>query len=190
MKIKEFNESEEIRKHTKSCLLNTYGINTCHQFAVNCIEKAKNIEDFKRIFFEEADDKVKLSQGYAELSKEDILHWYRVRDMFSESTKLFKLSSDAGGVLVGREPFYTVINNGYGDGSTRVAIFCGEQTKNFNSHMMNFSQMLTGEFDIHACDTSNHIVVATLKGKWLAYNCEGLVAFEGYKGSEIIVYNE
>lgn len=190
MKIKEFDESTELRKKTKLCLMNTSDGNNCYKFAIDCIERAKNIEDFRKIFFEEADDKVKLSKGYAELSKEDILHWHRVRDMFSEATKLFKLTSDAGGVLIGREPFYTIINNGYRDGRTRVALFSGDEAKNFNNHMMNFSQMLIGEFDVHACDTSNHVIVATLKGKWLVYNYEGLVAFEGSKDSEVIIHTE
>lgn len=48
-------------------------------------------------------------------------HWYRIRELFGD--RCFKTASDVGSLLVGNEEFQVLIPNGYGDGTTRVAVF-------------------------------------------------------------------
>lgn len=134
-------------------------------------EAADNLSDFKEAVFE--DERLRLTQAYAELSKEDDDHWCRVREMFGD--RCFKTISDIGGVKVGNDTFFVVINNEIGDGTTRVAVF--HKGSDFNDNMMNFSgTTLKGKFNVYDYDCGNTPILE-LNGNYLVYCYQGLVAF-------------
>jgi hypothetical protein len=138
---------------------------------------AADLEAFKKAVL--ADDVLKLSQGYAELSKDCEGHWHRVREMFGERT--FRTVSDAGSVRVFMENgFAILIGNGYGDGYTRVAVFEGDDAKNFNDNMMRYTGTdVVGSCSISASDCED-ITTKFLDGSYRVYAYEGLVAFVEY----------
>lgn len=120
-----------------------------------------------------SDERLTLTKAFAELSKEVDGHWYRVRQMFGE--KCFKTDSDAGSVKVGNGAFSTLINNGAGDGTTRVAVFAKGDA--FNADMMAYAGItLDGNFSIYDYDCGGDPIVA-LDGKYSVYRYDGLVAF-------------
>lgn len=134
-------------------------------------KNAENLDAFKAAVFE--DSRLKTTQAYAELSKEDADHWYRVREMFG--ARCIKTTSDAGGVKVGNEIFAANIENGIGDGTTRLAVFAkGDE---FNENMMRYSGItLKGKFSIYDYDCGG-VAIEELDGNYAVYNYDGLVAF-------------
>jgi hypothetical protein len=137
-------------------------------------DAAENLDAFRNAVFQ--DESLKMSQAYAELSKESDDHWYRVREMLGK--RVFKTDSDAGSVrVIAGENALILIPNRYGDGITRCAVFEGEDSKNFNSGMMYDTGIcLEGEFSISSYDCEN-IPVKCISGKYAVYNYEGMVAF-------------
>lgn len=157
-----------LKEFTIRCLTNPWGeadIISEHWRA------AADLDAFKAAVF--ADDCLKTTQAYAELSKETEGHWYRVRKMFGD--KCFKTISDVGSVKVGNESFSLCVNNGRGDGITRVAVFA--KGDDFNQHMMHYSCVtVSGKCHIYDYDCGN-TPAAELDGNYFVYYYEGLVAF-------------
>jgi hypothetical protein len=143
--------------------------------AVNeLLEKAENTEDFYKLIL--ADERMRKTQAYARLSKALPHHWYRIRDMFGD--KQFKTYSDVGGLKIGNENFSMIIPNGYGDGTTRVAIFEERYIENeFNDMMLKFFTSVKGKFNIYGYDCGNE-VVKTLEGDYNIYYGDGFIAFQ------------
>ena len=131
------------------------------------------------------DETVKMSQAYAEASKqmEDSKHWFRLRAMLGD--KVFKTISDASGVLVGNEGAQFLILNNHGDGETRVAIV---EEGDWNNHMARYCGTISGsDLCVYTRDCpqdwkaspwrSNHIA-KRLCGVYDIYVFSGIVIFE------------
>lgn len=171
--MKENIEKSNLKLHTVRCLLNEEfkAYKGSKDIILSYWEKADTLDEFRSLVL--TDERLMNNQGYAELSKESDNHWYRVRKMFGD--KCFKTSSDAGSVKIGTENFTLNISNGYGDGTTRVAVF--PKGELFNNDMMNFNgTALHGEFNIYSYDCGTEIE-KTLNGDYFVYVYEGLVAF-------------
>jgi hypothetical protein len=133
------------------------------------LENSKSTDDFyKKIL---TDDRLKMHQGYAELSKAMPRHWDRVKSMFGD--KQFKASSDAGGLKIGNENFDILIPNRLGDGTTIVAIF--DDPREFNSHMLDYFTSIYGTFNIYDYDCGNE-VLKTISGRYGVYCNSGFIA--------------
>lgn len=134
-------------------------------------EAAEDVDAFTEAVLNDA--QLEHTQAYAVLSRETPGHWYRVRGMFGN--KCLRTASDAGSVKIGNGLFSTLIPNGMGDGTTRIAIF--EKNEAFNENMMNFSGISAhGEFSIYDYDCSG-VPIVELKGSYNVYTYDGMVAF-------------
>ena len=121
---------------------------------------------------------MRYTQIAAELSKRERpdAHWYRIRRLFGD--RQFKTISDAGGLKIGNDSFCVIVPNRHGDGVTRVSVFHrGELPHNVLFNMMNYFTMVSGSFNIYACDCLDEVEM-TLSGKFHVYNYDGLIAFE------------
>lgn len=108
-----------------------------------------------------------------ESKRDSAWDWYRIREMFGD--KCFKTDSDAGGVLVGNEEFNLIVPNGYGDGTTRIAVF--HRDDKFDASLMKYFVGLNGKFNIYSHDCSFDLIEETLEGEFAVYYYDGLVAF-------------
>ena len=78
MNLTKLEKTKEIKSFTVRCLFNKQS--EYYECIKSYWEKAKNIKEFKNFIF--SDSTLKMTQGYAELSKEDDKHWYRIREIF------------------------------------------------------------------------------------------------------------
>lgn len=86
----------------------------------------------------------------------------------------FETSSDIGGVAVGNEQFCMNLNNGYGDGTTKVFVFNTNRIPSGIKDFLVFNDCLGGKFNIYEEDISVYCkekskVLCTLKGYYGAY---------------------
>ena len=93
--------------------------------------------------------------------------------------RAFKTSSDAGSVKIGIANMTILIPNGYGDGTSRVAIF--ENPKDFNNCMMSYFTTVSGENMVIYNYDCGDTPAATISGRYAIYYYEGLVAFVACK---------
>lgn len=95
--------------------------------------------------------------------------------------KKFRTSSDIGGVLVGTKDFGVALENGYGDGTTRVYIYdCEDEFRKDAYGGWSFNKSLTGTFNIYCDDCSDRRdedIIATLNGRYAVYYRSAEVAF-------------
>lgn len=167
--MKEKIENSGLKEFTVKCLTNHWDEKT--EIIKAYWDAADDLEAFKAAVF--SDDRLKATQAYAELSKEDDGHWYRVREMFGG--KCFKTFSDAGGIKVGCDAFSMTIGNGIGDGTTRVAVFTKDDA--FNANMMRYSGIsVNGKFSVYDYDCGDTPIIE-LNGNFFVYTYDGLVAF-------------
>lgn len=105
--------------------------------------------------------------------------WYKIRENFGD--RCFITMSDVGCVRVGNDDFSVLIPNGYGDGTTRVAVF--ENGNDFTAEdIMRFTGIsVTGKCNIFYYDCGGDTVAREINGNYLVYAYEGLVAFVKYK---------
>lgn len=155
-------------------------------------ESCRNYDEFeKRVLNKECP----LNGIYSAISmygKDRKNHWYRIRELFGD--RCFKTASDVGSLLVGNEEFQVLIPNGYGDGTTRVAVF-NKTDSDFDVNsdydvafrimpdMMDSGPCLYGEFNIYPYDCCNPTVdepCKTLEGRYWTYYYDGLIAFVEY----------
>ena len=171
MNLKDIETTLEIRDFTKRCLFDESNPKT--KIFKKYWEEAKTIAEFKKKVF--ADTSLKLSQGYAELSRECEDHLCRVSEMFEQ--RQFKTGSDRGSVMIGNDDFQILIPNNYGDGITRVAIF---EEYEFNAEMMEYNPTIviaTKAMYVYADDCNTTCLAAVLKpGMYFTYSYEGMVA--------------
>jgi hypothetical protein len=138
---------------------------------------SKDLSDFTARVL--SDSRLKITQGYAELSKEVSGHWERVRRMLGDD-RVFKTMSDVGAVRVVSKDHSVsmLIPNSHGDGITRCAIISKNDSNDFNRDMMKFSGIsIEGEFEITNSDCGEITPVRSLNGTYFVYVYDGLVAF-------------
>lgn len=155
---------------------------------LNLYKACKNYAEFERKILSK---KCGLNVIYSMVSlygKDRENHWYRVRELFGNHC--FKTASDVGSLLVGNEEFQVLIPNGYGDGTTRVAVFNKSDSDHsiasrIMSDMMDSHRgpYLHGKFNIYPYDCCNPTVdkpCRTIKGNYFTYYYDGLIAFVEY----------
>ena len=164
-----------------SCILD------CDEYS-NLYESCRNYDEFeKRVLNEECC--LNVIYSYISLyGKDRRNHWYRIRELFGNHC--FKTASDVGSLLVGNEEFQVLIPNGYGDGTTRVAVFNKADSdysvaSRIMSDMMDSHRgpCLHGKFNIYpydCCDPTVDEPCRTIKGNYFTYYYDGLVAFVEY----------
>lgn len=165
-------ENSGLKDFTIQCLTNRLidGGQTADRIRAHW-EAAEDIDAFKEAVLNDA--QLKHTQAFAVLSRETPGHWYRVREMFGR--KCLHTVSDAGAVKIGNGLFSTLVSNGIGDGTTRIAVFA--KGEGFNENMMNYSGVSAhGEFSIYDCDCGG-VPIVELNGNYTVYNYEGMVAF-------------
>lgn len=138
------------------------------------IRKANNCIEFLNMFL--MSEQLSVTSGYAYISKvcenvTDGSHWLRIRAMLGD--RVFKTTSNVGGVKIGNEKFSVVIRNGRGDGVTRVAVVDYDE---FNTNMMTFETSCEGEFNIYAEDIGRG-VAKRINGEFFIYVHDGIVVF-------------
>lgn len=164
-----------------SCILD-------NEECLNLYKTCKNYAEFERKVLNK---KCGLNVIYCMVSlygKDRGNHWYRVRELFGNHC--FKTASDVGSLLVGNEEFQVLIPNGYGDGTTRVAVFNKVDSDHsvasrIMSDMMDSHRgpYLHGKFNIYPYDCCNPTVdepCKTLEGRYFTYYYDGLIAFVEY----------
>lgn len=169
-------ENSGLRDFTVRCLTNRWDNDGQTAEIINRHwTAAADIDEFKSAVL--ADERLKLTQAYAEVSKETEGHWFRVREMLGD--RCIKIISDAGGVKVGSGAFSVCIGNGgSSDGMTRVAVF--KKGDSFNDSMMNYTgTSINGTCSIYDYDCGG-APVAALDGNYSVYSYAGLVAFVEY----------
>lgn len=165
----------------KTCIFNPeYAISSCKggeeeyfKFLDRTLAESSTTEEFVDAYLKCTE--YRKLQGYQELLKRERPErvWYFIRDNFGN--KCFKTESDIGGVRVGTTNFSVNINNGMGDGETRVAVF--ESDEDFYSeHLMTFQTSVRGRFYIFDYDCGGS-PVKELDGRYGIYSYQGLVAF-------------
>ena len=166
-------EEKGLKEFTIRCLLNEEI--KAYEGSVEIIleywKQADSLGQFKKMVLE--DERLKLNQGYAELSKETPGHTRRIKEIFGD--KCFTTISDVGSVKVMNEHFAVLFSNNRGDGDTKCAIF--SKKDQFNKDMMNLSDIfIEGEMYIADHDCGNE-AIAKLSGKYFVYTYNGYVAF-------------
>ena len=164
----EFLETKEITQFCKGCLDNEFQPE--YLTIQELWEKASDINEFKK--FVKENKEVRLSQGAAELLKDD---WNYLRSMLSD--KMFKTDSEAGSVKIGNENFSILIPNGMGDGTTRVDILNSDE---FNRSAFYYFTIISGKFNIYSYDCGEEIE-KEMNGKFQVYYKDGIVIFEVIK---------
>lgn len=139
--------------------------------------KSSSSDDFVDRYL--ADPRAVCTQLYAVLAQRvrPELLWKLIRKMFGD--REFKTYSDVGSLLVGDSNMTVLIPNGRGDGTTRVAVFSGEDAKSFNSDLMNFFTIIRGEINVFGYDCDDPAKsdpVCKLSGSFSVYYSEGFVA--------------
>ena len=95
--------------------------------------------------------------------------------------KKLKCDSDIGGVLVGTKEFMANMENGLGDGTTKILIVDRNEI-DLNEYRFNTS--IKGTFNIYNYDCSHGDdadIIATLKGRYGVYYRSGTVVFEKWE---------
>lgn len=168
------NDSKHIHDtFIKSCLFNCLTADDEYkEFLTETLEKANNTEEFTEMFL--ANKKYKHKQGYQVLlrSEKPDQVWYFIRENFGD--KCFKTMSDVGGVMVGNDDFSIIVPNGYGDGTTRVAVF--DKGEFYVDNLMQFFTSISGKFAIYGYDCDG-APETELDGRYGIYYYDGLVAF-------------
>mgnify|MGYP004591176897 CR=1 FL=1 len=182
---------EDVLKENMSKYCNVHYLASCildNEECLNLYKACKNYAEFERKILNK---KCGLNVIYSMISlygKDSENHWYRVRELFGDLC--FKTESDVASVLVGNESFQVLIPNGYGDGTTRIAIF-NKDDPNHNVASRIMSDMmdshrgpyLHGKFNIYPYDCCNPTIdepCKTLEGRYFTYYYDGLVAFVEY----------
>lgn len=162
-------EDSGIDRFVLRCLLDSYNP-AIKQKTIELWKKAASEMEF--VEFVLNCKELKMSQGYAVLSRMNEGHWYRVREMLGNN--VHKTYSDAGSIKVGNELGNILISTNGGDGKSRVAVI---SEKDFNSNMMDYCGiMLEGKYNIYSYDCGNEPIII-LDGKYQVFNYEGIVAF-------------
>lgn len=163
----EFKNCTELTDFCKTCLTNEFCGGARY---MEIWEQSDSLSEFK--YNVRQDKTLKLEQGTAELLKGD---WYYLRDILGSNQ--FKTESDAGGVKIGNGDMSIIIPNGYGDGTTRVAIL---EPKEMNSSAFNFITAVEGTVNIYTYDCGSDIE-CTIKGRYGIYSKDGFVVFERWQ---------
>lgn len=186
---------DDVLKENMSKYCSVHYLASCildNEECLNLYKACKNYAEFERRVLSK---KCGLNVIYSMVSlygKDRENHWYRIRELFGD--RCFKTVSDAGSLLVGNEEFQVLIPNGYGDGTTRVAVFNkADSDFDINSDydvafrimpdMMDSGPYLYGEFNIYPYDCCNPTVdepCKTLEGRYFTYYYDGLIAFVEY----------
>ena len=132
--------------------------------------KAESFEEFKDLVLN--DDRVRFTQGVAELFKHDKRY---INSIIKD--KYFITCSDAGSVKIGNNDMNFLIPNGVGDGDTKVAIL---NKSEMNRSAFNFFTSVEGKFDIYNYDCGSEVGM-TIEGRFGVYYKNGIVIFERWE---------
>jgi hypothetical protein len=172
----------KIDSFVKRCMQNTIegSAKSNNQWYLECLNKAKNTEDFENLYFSTKDIDIMSSQAYGELLKKQSL-FYKGYDKYyhyvMNKAEIKKVTcSDRGGLKLGNDTFSICVSNGYGDGVFTTAIFLkGNPYINAVDHMMNYQVAVDGKFNIYDCDCRNDVALE-LEGSYIVYSYNGFVA--------------
>lgn len=137
------------------------------------LEESKNPDDFIRRLCNE--ESLNGFYAIAKITKEYMPqeHWYKVRGLLGG--KIFKTDSEMGSVKIGNDNFSILIPNGYGDGTSRVAVLDKEEFP--VGDYLDYFTTIKGKFYIFRCDWSENVIPEQLDGEYAVYSWNGFVAF-------------
>lgn len=159
------------------CMDNEYGTN---QNAVDTIAAASStVEDFIDRFLKEGDPNEQFYQVLMETERPEMV-WKYIRSVFGD--RQFKTNSDAGSLLVGARPDFSVlIPNGRGDGTTRVAVFDSKEDFLPLESLMRYWTRISGRriwiWDYDCYDPAVALPAKQLDGCFNVYYHDGFIAF-------------
>ena len=172
MKKKDLKFSNDIKTDgwLKGCFFNEWS--ECYKECLAILDKAEDSGQVIKMVLES--DTMKGSQIYAELSKREHYHWFRVQNSISNWVKTY---SDAGGLKIGNDDFSITVPNGYGDGDMRYAVV---DKGCLNHNMLEFWTSIQGhKINIYEYDCgTEEDVIETLNGRFGVFYGYGFVVFE------------
>lgn len=177
-KLMEFDNSKD--KYLVKCVFpETYEEERYNVFNKIC-RKAKDFDDFINLYIE--NETFKFSQGayeiYKKLYPEKL--WYKLRSFLGDKCK--KTCSDKASLKIGNDMFSMYIHNGYGDGTTRYAIFdyVPEWDNWFGYSFSAFEVKKDDSIFAYDYDCGNDKIEAIPRGKYFAKSYEGLILITKY----------
>ena len=144
-----------------------------YKMVMHHLRMAKDSEDFISRILEDPEMSGTYAYAYVSQNLRPSGHWGRVRGMFG--ARCIKTESDAGGVKIGNASAYSIVPNGVGDGTTRVAVF--PKGEPFNASMMRYFGMIGGDdLAVYSYDCGDDIAVQLDGDRYQTYFYDGLVA--------------
>lgn len=172
----------KIDSFVKRCMQNTIGgsAKSNNQWYLECLNKAKNTEDFENLYFSTKDIDIMNSQAYGELLKKQSLIYEGYSEIYNYVMNQAEIKniagSDRAGLKIGNDNFSICVSNGYGDGVTKFAVFKkGNPYICAIDHMMDWQITIDGKFNIYSYDIGNDVVLE-LEGSYIVYSYNGFVA--------------
>lgn len=146
-------------------------------------EKSNTFKEFVDLYL--TSNVFKYSQGAYELYRKIYPQqfWYKLREFLGDDCN--KCLSDSGSLKIGNDDFALFIGNGYGDGTTRYAIFDYEpEWSNWFGYVQNFFSVKKDNsifvYGYDCGDESSRTETSLSTGNYSARAYEGLVLITKY----------
>lgn len=171
----------EIKSFIKACMNDTVTYEENFKWYKKCLEKAKDTDEFYKLYFETNNVNVINSQAYGRLLKELSVYFNGydkyISNIICKSDSSGSASSDRGSLKIGNSNCSFYIPNGYGDGETHWAIFRKDnEYRKAIDHLMNYVCSIEGKTAIYDYDCGDSIKFQ-LEGSFHVYSFEGRVVF-------------
>lgn len=172
----------KIDSFTKTCMQNTIGgsAKSNNQWYLECLNRAKNTEDFENLYFSTKDIDIMSSQAYGELLKKQSMVYEGYSETYNYVMNKAEIKNitcfETSKLKIGNDNFSVGVSNGYGDGIMKFAVFKkGNPYINAIDHMMDWQVTIDGKFNIYSCDIGNDVALE-LEGSYIVYSYNGFVA--------------
>ena len=180
MKLEKYLKNKKVNEFVKRCMLDDFSgkakINKA--WFLSCLEKAKDLDDLERMYFQTDNINIICSQAYGVFSQRTADHDLRLEKLFNHANNTFTTYSDVGSLKIGVGDSSVLIPNGCGDGKTTVGFF--DANNPFNEaldHMMMFFTTINGEFDLYEYDCGDEVAMK-IKGKYFVFYANSYIAFQ------------
>lgn len=180
MELEKYLKNKKVNKFIKTCMLDEHNDNAKanKKWFLSCLEKAKNLDDLERMYFQTNNINIICSQGYGVFSQRSAHHTSRLKKLFSYADNSIITYSDIGSLKIGVENSSILIPNGYGDGETKIAFFNADNPYvEALEYMMMFFTTIDGEFNLYEYDCGDK-VTTSLKGKYFVFYSNSYIAFQ------------
>lgn len=185
MELEKYLKNKRVNEFIKTCMLDEYNDNAKinKEWFLSCLERAKNLDDLEKIYFQTDNINIICSLGYGVFSKRTANHDLRLEKLFNHADNSITTYSDVGSLKIGVEDSSVLIPNGLGDGITTVGFFDANNPYNEAlDHMMMFFTKINGEFDLYEYDCGDEVAMK-IKGKYFVFYSSSYIAFQQVKNN-------